>query len=189
MKGLILHDDHCRLRLIQDGVLSAGAIGITAFLMDSTGFRERSTVVITLVVALLASSLVTSMDLRGRVRLLRRLIDTGVRIPVTLADVEWSDDPESPWGNGVWPYTHHARRFEIYAFESIWTPLRSEATALVDPDQPERAILVMANGFTRGGYRFTQGSRLRRIALGLLLTACWGMWILAIGVGLVRQVP
>ncbi|MEK6225022.1 MAG: hypothetical protein AABM40_01870 [Chloroflexota bacterium] len=184
MKGLILHDDHCRLRLMQNGVLSAGAIGITAFLVNSTGFRERSTVVIALVVALLASGLVSSIELRRRGRLLRRLIDTGVRIPVTLADVEWSDDPESPWGNGVWPYTHRARRFEIYAFESIWTPLRSEATALVDPDQPERAVLVMANGFTRGGYQLTRGSRLRRTAVGLVLLGAWGSWIVAIGFGL-----
>lgn len=188
MKGLVLRDDHCRLRLMQQGLLGAAAIGTTAFLLNASGFRTPLVFLMApaLGVALVGSGLVLWIELRARARLLRRLIDTGIRVPVTLSDVVWSDDSESPWGNGVWAYAYNGHHFEIHAFESLWVRVRTEATALVDPDRPERAVLVMANGFTRGGYRLSEGSRLRRTVLPIVLLATWAVWVLAIGIALTR---
>jgi len=186
MRTPVLQDDYCRQRLIVHGLLGTAAIGVTGFLLNATAFRSVLTTLPALFVALLASGLVTWIEMRARGRLLRHLIDTGIRMPVTLADVEWSDDSESPWGVGVWPYAYNGHQYEIRAFESMWAKSRTEATALVDPDRPQRAVLLMANGFTRGAYRLSEGSRLLRTALQLLLVATWGSWLLAIGVGVVR---
>jgi len=189
MERLVLHDDYCRRTLIIHGLLGAVAIGVTGFVLNATGFGTQLvlTAVSALAVVLLASGLASWIELRARARLLRDLMDTGVRLPVTLVDIEWSDDPESSYGSGLWPYSYQGRRYEIRTLESIFVKVPPDATALVDPSRPERAVLLMANGITRGGYPLSEGSLLRRIALGLLLAATWGWWIVAMGLVLVRR--
>ena len=186
MKRLVLHDDYCRRTLIIHGLLGAVAIGVTGFVLV-TGFGRQflPTAVAGLALVLLASGLAAWIELRARGRLLRDLMDTGVRLPVTLVDIEWSDDPESSYGSGLWPYSYQGRRYEIRTLESIFVRVPPDATALVDPSRPERAVLLMANGITRGGYGLSQGSVLRRIALGVLLLATWGSWVVATGIALV----
>jgi hypothetical protein len=185
---LVFHDDRCRIWLMQLGVMNVAAIAASAILLNATGFRTPVVYLIVpaLAVALAGSCLVSSIELRARVRVLRHLLHSGIRVPVALTDVEWSEDPESPWGNGVWNYHYDGRRFEIHALESLWASVRTEAIALVDPDRPERAVLLMPNRFTRGGYQLSARSRMWQVLVPIGHVAAWGVWVLAAGLALTR---
>ena len=187
MERLVLHDDYCRRTLIVHGLLLAVATNVTGFVLNATEFRTQLvlTTLPTLCLVVLASGLASWIQLRARGRLLHHLTETGLRVPATQSDIEWSDDPESSHGTGVWPYSYEGNRYEVRTLESVYVRARPEATALVDPSRPERAVILMANGITRGGYGLSQGSVLRRIALGLLLLATWGSWVVATGIALV----
>ena len=187
MKRLVLHDDYCRRTLMIHGFLVVLAIGFTGFVLTATGFRTGAllTAIPALTLVVLASGLASWVELRARGGLLRHLMETGVRMPVTQSDVEWSDDPESSYGTGLWPYSFQGNRYEVRTLEHLLVNVPEEATALVDPDQPERAILLMANGITRGGYGLSEGSLLRRIGLGTLLLTSWAVWTVGIGLGLI----
>jgi hypothetical protein len=189
MERLVLHDDYCRRTLIVHGLLLAVATGVTGFVLNATGFRTQLvlTTLPTLCLVFLGSGVASWIELRARGRLLHHLIETGVRVPATQSDIEWSDDPESSYGTGVWPYTYQGHRYEVRTLESVYVKVRPEATALVDPNRPERAVILMANGITRGGYGLSEGSIVRRIALGSLLLASWSSWVVAIGIAVVSR--
>jgi hypothetical protein len=186
MKQLVLHDDYCRERLVLPVLLGVAAIGMTAVVLFVTGFQARSVLLIVppLVAGLLVIGVMSLVDVRARVELLRRLKESGIPTQAVFVDTEWSKDSESAWGESVWTYASGGRNFQVRAAEHRSVKVRTEARALVDPDRPERAVLVMPNGMTRGGYRPLGGWDVRRVVLVALLAATWGLWVVAIGVAL-----
>jgi hypothetical protein len=186
MTQLVLHDDYCRSRLGMQALLGAGATGVTTFLLFATGFRTDAALLMigTLLAALHITGLVSWVALSERVRSLRHLIDSGIPTPAVFVDTQWSNDPESPWGQSVWSYAYNGVSFQIRMFEHLLSQFPTEATALVDPGRPARAVLLMPNGMTRGGYGLSDRWDARRVALVLIFAATWGLWIVAIGLAL-----
>jgi hypothetical protein len=159
------------------------ATGATVFILFATGFRTALLMIVTLVSGLHILGLVSWVVLTERMRSLRHLLDSGIRTAAVFVDTKWSNDSESPWGESVWTYNFKGVGFQIKMFEHLLSDSPTQATALVDPDRPARAVLLMPNGMTRGGYGLSDRWSVRRVVLLLVFTATWALWMVAIGLG------
>jgi hypothetical protein len=184
VRKLFWRDDYCRVRVTTLFLLGAVATGITVFLLFATGFRTALLMIVTLVAGLHILALVSWVVLSERMRRLRHLINSGITTPAVFVDTKWSNDPESSWGESAWTYTYKGVSFQIRMFEHLLSDFPIQATALVDPERPARAVLLMPNGMTRGGYGLSDRWSVRRVVLLLVFTATWVLWMVAIGASL-----
>lgn len=184
MRKLFWRDDYCRVRVTTLFLLGAAATGATIFLLFETGFRNALLMIVTLIAGLHILGLVSWVILGERMRGVRHLITSGIPTPAVFVDTKWSNDPESPWGESVWTYAYNGVSFQIRMLEHFLSDFPIRATALVDPDRPARAVLLMPNGMTRGGYGLSDRWSVRRVVLLLVFTVTWVLWMAAIGVTL-----